>query len=87
VEELERRLLEQEELDDNMLHHELEVLGTHESTLNHHEADLDREQKALGDACAQILAHEVDADSQEAGLRHLEARLMVQERWPVERQM
>jgi hypothetical protein len=52
VEELERQLLEWEELDDITLHRELEVLGTRESTLDHHEAHLDRVQKALGDAHA-----------------------------------
>jgi hypothetical protein len=56
VEELERQLLEREELDDITLRQELEVLGTRESTLDRHEADLDRERKALGDARAQILA-------------------------------
>jgi hypothetical protein len=45
-------LLEWEELDDITLHRELEVLGTRESTLDHHEAHLDRVQKALGDAHA-----------------------------------
>jgi hypothetical protein len=75
VEELERQLLEQKELDDIALHHELVLLGTRESTLDHHEDNLDREQKALEDACAQILAHELDANSREADLRDQEARL------------
>jgi hypothetical protein len=52
VEELERQLLEREELDDIMICCELEVLGTHESILDSCEADLDREQKALDDARA-----------------------------------
>jgi hypothetical protein len=52
VEELERQLLEREELDDIMIRCELEVLGTHESILDSCEADLDREQKALDDAHA-----------------------------------
>jgi hypothetical protein len=45
-----------EELDDITLCRELEVLGTRESNLDHREADLDREWKALGDTCTQILA-------------------------------
>jgi hypothetical protein len=52
MEELERQLLEQEELDDIMLRRELEVLGTHESTLDRGEANPDRERKALEDARA-----------------------------------
>jgi hypothetical protein len=52
VEEPERQLLEREELDDITLHRKLEILGTHESTLNYCEADLDKEQKALEDARA-----------------------------------
>jgi hypothetical protein len=69
VEELERQLLEWEELDDITLHHELEVLSSHESTLDRHDADLDREWKALEDIRAQVLARELDADSREANLR------------------
>jgi hypothetical protein len=65
------------------LHRKLVVLGTYESTLDHHEDDLDREQKALEDACAQILAHELDADSREADMRDQEARLVVRE-WQLE---
>jgi hypothetical protein len=87
VEELERQLLEREELDDITLRRELEVLGTHESTLDRREVDLDKERKALGDAHAQILAHELDADSRKAGPRHLEARLAAWERQLAERQM
>jgi hypothetical protein len=67
--EWEDQLLEREELDDITLCRELEVLGTHETTLDYCEADLDRERKALEDTHTQILAHELDADSQEAGLR------------------
>jgi hypothetical protein len=55
--------------------HELEVLSTGETSLDRHEADLEREWKALEDACAQILARELDADSRETGLRDPEARL------------
>jgi hypothetical protein len=87
VEELERQLLEREELDDITLRRELEVLSTRESTLDRHEVDLDKERKALGDAHAQILAHELDIDSRKAGPRHLEARLAARERQLAERQM
>jgi hypothetical protein len=79
VEQLERQLLEWEDLDDIMLHRELEVLGTYESTLNYCEADLDSEHKALEDARAQILAHKLDADSWEVGLIDQEDRLVAQE--------
>jgi hypothetical protein len=79
VEELEGQLQEREELDDITLSHELEVLSTHETTLEHHEADLDQERKALEDARAQVLAHELNADTQEAGLRDQEVRLMAWE--------
>jgi hypothetical protein len=85
VEELERHLLKREELDDIMLRREFEVLGTRESTLDHHEADHGRERKALQDARTQILAYELDADSREAGLRDQEARLAVRERQLAER--
>jgi hypothetical protein len=87
VEELERQLLEREELGDITLRRELEVLSTRESTLDRHEVDLDKERKALGDAHAQILAHELDVDSRKAGPRHLEARLAARERQLAERQM
>jgi hypothetical protein len=50
--EREGRLLEQEELDDITLYRELEVLSTHESTLERREADLDQERKALEDVRA-----------------------------------
>jgi hypothetical protein len=70
VEELEGQLqvweghvLEWEELDDITLRHKLEVLSTRETSLEHHEADLERERKALENACAQILARELGADS------------------------
>jgi hypothetical protein len=69
VEELERRLLEREELDGITLRRELEALGTHESGLDRREAELDREREGLKDARVQILAHELDADAREAGLR------------------
>jgi hypothetical protein len=86
-EDLERQLLEREELDDITLRRELEVLGTRESTLDCREADLDRERKALEDTRAQILARELDADSREAGLRDQEAKLAARERQLAERQM
>jgi hypothetical protein len=38
-----------------------------------------RERKALEDAHAQIMAHELNADSQETGLRDQEARLVARE--------
>jgi hypothetical protein len=70
VEELERQLLEregwlseQEELDDIRLCCELEVMITHESTLERHEADLNRQRKALEDARTQVLACELNTDS------------------------
>jgi hypothetical protein len=68
-----------EELDDITLCRELEVLGTRESNLDHREADLDREWKALGDACTQILACQ--------RLRDLEARPVAWVRQLAERQM
>jgi hypothetical protein len=45
-------LLEQEELDDITLRRELEVLSTHETTLERREANLDWERKALEDTQA-----------------------------------
>jgi DNA repair exonuclease SbcCD ATPase subunit len=75
LQEREGQLLEREELDDITLRRELEVLSTRETSLEHHEADLDRKRKALEDARAQILAHELDADSRETDLRNQEARL------------
>jgi hypothetical protein len=80
VEEMERRLLEREELDGITLRRELEALGTRESGLERREAELDREREALKDARIQILARELDADAREAGLRDQEARLAVRER-------
>jgi hypothetical protein len=65
VEKLEGLLQEWEELDDITLRRELEALGTRETSLDYHEVDLEREQKALEDARAQILAHELNADAQE----------------------
>jgi hypothetical protein len=50
VEELERRLLEREELDEITLRRELEALGTREFGLNRREAELDREREGLKDA-------------------------------------
>jgi hypothetical protein len=67
-------------LDDITLCRELEVLSTRETSLEHREADLKREWKALEDAHAQILACELDADSRETGLRDQEARLVARER-------
>jgi hypothetical protein len=87
VEELERRLLEREELDWITLRRELEALGTRESGLDRREAELDREREALKDARVQILARELDADAREAGLRDQEARLAARERQLAERQM
>jgi hypothetical protein len=78
--EREGRLLEREELDDITLCHDLEVLSTHESTLERHEADLDQERKALEDAHADVLAWELDTDSREAGMRDQEVRLVARER-------
>jgi hypothetical protein len=69
VEELEGLLQEQEGLDDITLHHELEALSTHETTLERREAYLDREWKALEDAHAQILVRKLDTNSREASLR------------------
>jgi hypothetical protein len=80
VEELERQLLEREELDEISLRRELEALGTRESCLDRREAELDREREGLKDARVQILARELDADAREAGLRDQEARLVAQER-------
>jgi hypothetical protein len=54
VEELERLLQEGEELDDITLRRELEALSTHKTCLDHHEADLEQEQKALEDAHARF---------------------------------
>jgi hypothetical protein len=83
LQEWEGQLQEREELDDITLRRELEVLSTCETSLNHREADLEREQKALEDARAQILAHELDANS----LRDQEARLAALEWQLAERQM
>jgi hypothetical protein len=87
VEELERQLLEREELDEITLRHELEALGTRESCLDRREAELDREREGLKDARVQILARELDVDAREAGLRDQEARLAARVRQLVERQM
>jgi hypothetical protein len=87
VEKLEGLLQEREELDDNTLWWELEVLSTRETSLDHREADLEWEQKALEDVCAQVLARELDADARDTGLRDQEAQLVARERQLVERQM
>jgi hypothetical protein len=55
VEELERQLLEREELDEITLRRGLEALGTHESCLDRREVELDREREGLKDARVQIL--------------------------------
>jgi hypothetical protein len=62
-------------LDDITLWCELEALSTHETSLDHREANLEREQKALKDTLAQILACELDVDARDIGLRDQEARL------------
>jgi hypothetical protein len=80
-------LQEREELDDITLRRELEVLSTHETSLDRCEANLELEQKALEDARAQILVCELNADSQDTGLRDQEARLVARERQLAERQM
>jgi hypothetical protein len=87
VEELEKQLLEREELDDIMLRRELEALSTHESSLDRRQAELDREREGLEDARVQILARELDAEAREAGLRDQEARLAAREWQLAERQM
>jgi hypothetical protein len=87
VEELERQLLEREELGEIALRRELKALGTCESGLDRREAELDREREGLKDARVQILARELDVDAREAGLRDQEARLAARERQLVERQM
>jgi hypothetical protein len=76
-----------DELDDITLRHELKALSTRETYLDHREANLEREQTALEDACAQILACELDADAWETGLRDQEAKLAARERQLAERQM
>jgi hypothetical protein len=87
VEELERQLLEWEELDDITLRRELEALSTYKSSLDRREAELDREREGLEDARVQILARELNADAREAGLRDQETRLEARERQLVKRQM
>jgi hypothetical protein len=76
VEKLEGLLQEQEELDDITLWREPEVLSTRKTSLDRREADLEREQKALADARAQILAHELDTDARYTALRNQEAQLV-----------
>jgi hypothetical protein len=87
MEKLEGLLQERKELDDIILRRELKAPSTHETSLDHREANLEREQKALEDARAQILARELDADARDTGLRDQEARLAVQDRQLAERQM
>jgi uncharacterized protein (DUF3084 family) len=87
VEKLDGLLQEREELDDITLQHELEALSTRETSLDRREADLEREQKALEDTHAQILACELDVDARDTGLWDQEARLAARERQLVERQM
>jgi hypothetical protein len=87
LQEWEGQLQEQEELDDITLRCKLEVLSTHKTSLERHEAELERERKALEDACAQILARELNADSWETSLMDQEARLAAWEWQLVERQM
>jgi hypothetical protein len=69
VEELEVKLLEREELDDLTLNRELDGLATCESTLDHHEAALEMDRKALEDAHLNVLARELATEAREAGLR------------------
>jgi hypothetical protein len=69
AEKLEGLLQEQEELDDITLRRELEALSTRETSLDHQEADLEREQKALEDVRAQVLARELNTDAWDTGLR------------------
>jgi hypothetical protein len=67
-------------LDDITVRRELEALNTHETSLDHREADLEWEQKALEDVRAQILARELNADAWDTGLRDQEAQLAALER-------
>jgi hypothetical protein len=53
AEELEGLVQEREELDNITLRRELKVLSTREISLDHCEADLERERKALEDTRAQ----------------------------------
>jgi hypothetical protein len=78
VEKLDGLLQKQEELDDITLRRKLEVLSTH---------DLEREQKAMEDVCAQILARELNVDARDTELRDQEAQLVAWERQLVERRM
>jgi hypothetical protein len=84
LQEREGHLQEWEELDDITLRRELEVLSTHKTILECHEAKLEWEWKALEDARAHILAWELDADSQETILRDQEVKLVAQEQQLVE---
>jgi hypothetical protein len=80
VEKLDGLLQEQEELDDITLRRKLEVLSTHDT-------DLEREQKAMEDVCAQILARELNTDARDTELRDQEAQLVAWEWQLVERRM
>jgi hypothetical protein len=51
----------------------VKALSTSETYLDRREANLEREQKALEDARAQILARELDTDARDTGLRDQEA--------------
>jgi hypothetical protein len=73
VKKLEGLLQEREELDDITIRRELEALSIHKTNLDHRETNLEREQEALEDAHAQILARELDADARDTGLRDQEA--------------
>jgi hypothetical protein len=87
VETLEGLLQEREELDNITLRRKLDALSTRETCLDRREADLEREQKALEDARAQILACELDVNAQDTGLRDQEAWLVARERQLEEWQM
>jgi hypothetical protein len=87
VEKLEGLLQEWEELDDVTLRRELGALSTRETSLDRRESDLEREQKALVDARAQILSRKLNADARDTGLRDQEARLAALERQLAERQL
>jgi hypothetical protein len=85
VEKLEGLLHEREELDDITLRRELKAPSTRKTSLDRRVADLEREQKALEDARAQILARELNANARDTGLRDQEARLAARERQLAER--
>jgi uncharacterized protein (DUF3084 family) len=74
-------------LDDVTLRRELEALSTRETSLDRRESDLEREQKALVDARAQIMSRKLNADARDTGLRDQKARLAALERQLAERQL